>query len=129
MCLFERKSIKTKKEIIDETAAAFTLSTRSVGRNYQCEYCCTDGRKCAVGRYMYTINTPGFFVGAVSLLRSASSQNAVLEEVLLPEYKGHELAFWQSVQRLHDNVYNWDADGLSPTGVEHRDALLVRWAE
>jgi hypothetical protein len=51
---------------------------------------------------------------------------ATLDELLLPEYRGHPWTFWKALQRLHDHAGNWDKDGLTAQGEKQAAAIARR---
>lgn len=112
---------KTRKEIIDETAAEYTLVSRAVaGNNESCMYITPDGRKCAVGRCM--IAPSDVWTCTVHGIPN-------LDGHLLEEYRGHPIEFWEQLQALHDGEKNWDAEGLSVHGQTYVETLHKKWDE
>ena len=114
--------MKTKREILDETCAAYTRYTRCV--NYNTSTCAyfRDGLMCAVGRCMvdpYSVQRdhPG---EPVWLIRDLDSK-------LKPEYRGHEVEFWKRLQVLHDTGVYWDESGLTAAGVAERSLIEEAW--
>lgn len=110
--------MKTKFEIILETAAFYNSTNRAMMQNMDCDkprcvYLTRDGKKCAVGR----CTRDGAEI-RISFLNVADwiDDGGSLENQLLPEYRGHDVAFWLGVQRLHDEAENWTETGLSCEG-------------
>jgi hypothetical protein len=128
---------KTKKEIILETAAFYgeDPSRRAVitqdGRA-KCRYLTEDGRKCAVGKCLIEgekILSVGI-VGAISaeLVDIAVSEIENLEDVLMPEYRGHDTYFWSGLQEFHDSDFHFTDTGLSEHGQRYLNLLLEQYA-
>ena len=118
----------TKLEIIDATASHFRLGNRATNEYGSCRYCTKDNKKCAVGRYMGPENIPDMYSGGVSNLAS-ELQDLCLEDVLIPEARGHNWSFWKDLQNLHDQNVNWLEDGLSPVGKRELTRMKYNWAE
>lgn len=111
---------KTKKEIILETANAYTSKTRAM-KNGSCAY--KSGKnKCAIGRCLLTKS---------KLFKSYNINLPVssfyIEPELKPEYRGHSSLFWEDLQYLHDHSSNWDEHGLTAKGKKKVKALLKIW--
>ncbi len=109
--------MKTKHQIIDETAAYYSEDTkRRAVSNYACYYFQeSTGNMCAVGR---CVNNPrylsldgGYFAD--------TSINLSDEEIFKPEYRGHSSEFWSDLQGLHDENSHWDENGLTQEGEEY----------
>lgn len=128
---------KTKKEIILETAAFYgeDPSRRAVikedGRA-KCRYLTEDGRKCAVGKCLIEgekILSVGI-VGAMSaeLVDGQVHDIANLEDILMPEYRGHDTDFWARLQEFHDCDVHFTDTGLSEDGEHKLEFLLEQYA-
>lgn len=122
----------TKLQIINDTIAHFNPGNRAIDIHGSCYYCAFDGKKCAVGRYMGPENLPGVFTGGLS----AFSRNVpgglecvYIEDVLIPEARGHNSSFWKDLQNLHDQNINWLEDGLSSVGKRELTRMKYNWAE
>ncbi len=100
----------TMLQILDETAVAYTSKTRSIDQHDSCRYF-TNGRRCAVGRCLEDPERFSSTCGTVTYFTD-------LELCLKPEYRGHTLSFWRTLQSLHDNEDYWDENGLSEDGKE-----------
>lgn len=120
--------MKTKLEIIEETAAFYNSENRAYDeQDATCYYQTADGKQCAVGRCMmepskYAWNTSQGGAGAESLLETNG------DDILKPEYRGHDTGFWQDVQRLHDYIDNWDKNGLTEDGKKHKESLIRKYS-
>lgn len=89
-----------------------------------CWYYTEDGRMCAVGRCLLDPEKLIGFEGDAVALRGelvataakADSDSTESQCFLRPQYRGHSLAFWNRLQRLHDADPNWDQNGLTEIG-------------
>lgn len=108
---------RTKLEIIDETVNFYSADPkgrRAVSADGTCEYASLDGKQCAVGRCMGT-GADFNYLGTVSTYAKEKGVG-VFQSHLRPEYRGHSLLFWVSLQRLHDYNENWCHSGLTDIG-------------
>ena len=131
---------KTKKEIILETAAFYgeDPSRRAVIKQEglaKCRYLTEDGRKCAVGRCliegekMLYVDTVGAQEGmSAELVDMAVGMIQNLEDVLMPEYRGHYRYFWSGLQEFHDCDEHFTDTGLSELGERKLEFLLEQYA-
>lgn len=132
----------TKLQIINDTIAHFNPGNRAIDIHGTCRYCASDGKKCAVGRYMGPENLPGVFTGClkqegkIQYYPRTFSRNVpgglqcvCIEDVLIPEARGHNWSFWKDLQNLHDQNVNWLEDGLSPVGKRELTRMKYNWAE
>ena len=132
---------KTKKEIILETAEFYGSdpSRRAVvqqdGRA-KCRYLTEDGRKCAVGRCL--IEGGKIFHGdSVDAQEAMSAELANmpvnditnLQDVLMPEYRGHDIYFWERLQGFHDCDNHFTDTGLSEDGQWNLEFLLKQYPD
>ena len=131
--------MKSKKEIIEETAAYYNRGNRSVQKEcntnqpFNCLYIGPDGKRCAFSRCC--LNSPAIlnllkdFEGSPSrrIIDYAQKENF---EVLKEEYRGHETEFWNELQAFHDGADYWDENGLTEkfTSIPplRTDAPLIR---
>ena len=88
----------------------------------ECVYTDSDGRHCAVGRYMRPeFQTTGFYANSG---QSVHSLAADVDSYLVDNVLGLPVDFWQSLQELHDNDSNWNYDtGLSVHGKHMYNSL------
>jgi len=125
--------MKTMLQIIDETAKAYTSSTRAtIEATSGCEYQNAKGYCCAVGRCMKDpLSVENSFVGdedsSVAALDTSSTSG--LDSFLKPEYQGHSVSFWVDIQGLHDNDTNWGKNGLSDQGKSIIQRIKDKWGE
>ena len=111
---------KTKKEIILETAKAYTSETRAM-KNGSCAY--KSGKnKCAIGRCLLT-KSKLFKSNNINLPVSLFN----IEPELKREYRGHSSIFWEDLQHLHDHRSHWNEHGLTAKGKKKVASLLTNW--
>lgn len=132
---------KTKKEIILETAEFYDSdpSRRAVvnqdGRS-KCRYLTEDGRKCAVGRCLIE-GEKILYVGIFDAQEAMSAELADtpvnditnLQDVLMPEYRGHDIYFWERLQEFHDCDNHFTDTGLSEDGQHQLEFLLKQYPD
>jgi hypothetical protein len=124
--------MKTKTEILNETAAFYNLNNRSTKKRIKdgssfCMYNNSDGKHCAFARCCQP--------DKISLLREENTVDQLIDDcyitdvdsVLRPEYHGHSVDFWRSVQGLHDRKEYWNELGLSQRGKEQLNFLVEYW--
>ncbi len=110
--------MKTRKEILLETAGAYTSETRSVAENRAdgCKYLGPDGRRCAFSRCCKDDEETAKILKDCEGMPASGLFYAHGDKLLKPEYQGNSIEFWSHVQSLHDCSYNWDENGLSEMG-------------
>lgn len=89
----------TWRDIVLETVRFYHRNPDQVGWNPALESCCylsPDGRKCAVGRCLLNPELPE---PSQPVYRFGD-----LDSHLKPQYRGHELREWRSLQDLHDTL-------------------------
>ncbi len=126
--------MKTKVQIINETASFYNTSNRGVGvivnveglRETMCLYKTDSGNMCAVGRCLLPDSKAFNKLGGVM---TVFEDEAEMDSQLQPEYRGHSKRFWTSLQCFHDDDCNWNEDGLTSLGIEELNYLLVRYAK
>lgn len=124
--------MKTKEEIVRETASFYNFKNRSTTENGTCIYNGPNGTHCAVGRCLtdsakekigpYIHGVPNHLghnhnkimctVGGLEYALKVDN----LDDALLEEYRGHDVGFWSKLQNLHDNSFFWDEEGISEAG-------------
>lgn len=132
--------MKTKLEIIEETAAFYNANNRAM-ENGHCMYVDPNGNKCALGRCMIeekaveansykAMSGPMNAIALVNAYMEAhkipaeTSEDSVLDSLLLEEYRGHSVYFWRNLQNLHDNADYWNDQGLTPKGLKAKQDLI-----
>lgn len=109
----------TAVEIIEETVNYYSedVNRRAVkkdelGDSY-CEYLSANGNMCAVGRCM---SDPSLFDNDERITNILNKYKE--EDILKPQYLGHEQEFWRGLQRLHDDLGKryWCERGLTRSG-------------
>jgi hypothetical protein len=116
--------MKTKTEIINETAAYYSedtsrraLTFNSSGIVTGCSYLTNDNKMCAVGR-CFTKE------GLEEFGSHAGYFNMPMISLFKEDYQIEDNFFWSDLQRLHDNSHNWNKDGLTEQGKEFVQYLL-----
>lgn len=117
--------MKTKIEIIQETAEFYGADpeARRATSFGSCYYHlkCSDGttRHCAVGRCAENPN---------EIPSGRISEHNISHIKWKPGYEGHELEFWQDLQRFHDTGHLWsNKKGLTSTGIRSYNSLLQKY--
>lgn len=130
--LFERTPRLTKVEIINETIEFYSADTtrRSVNPKSKlgCSYNYENGNHCAVGRVML----PKYQKRGTKLKGNTATVGTLLEElkikkidnILQPQYRGHDIRFWRKLQILHDRSHYWQENGLTDVGLDYANELL-----
>lgn len=115
---------KSLMEIFDETVEAYKggLETRGSSK-YGCKYLTPDGKMCAVGRCC--IGPKPGWIGSANSIRTKDA-TFDLEEVLKPEYRGHNVDFWLDLQGFHDNQHYFTKEGYSQTGLNEIEEFKKR---
>lgn len=131
--------MKTKVEIINETAANYTLNNRSISDGGRCLYQGPNGERCALARCMMepiTVKedlivhtTQDSKYGCMEVYGNHPFEDELvpLDTLLKEEYRGHIPEFWVDIQTLHDSSWNWTAEGLSDEGKETVQELLEKY--
>jgi len=122
--------MKTKTEIIEETAAFYNLGNRSAENSF-CQYISPMGKCCAFSRCCKDDKK------TFQSLRYADREIGSLSEgngdfmlpLLKEEYQGHDWRFWRDIQNFHDDEENWDEEGLSLDGRTQKKTLLEKYED
>lgn len=115
--------MKTKAEIVVETLKFYNTNNR--GFNYEHE-CCTyhdasTNNKCAVGRCILDNELEKVSAYEAQQIEDYHSspdfENLVIkfpnfDSLMCPEYRGHDIEFWSSLQLIHDSPSFWDENGF-----------------
>lgn len=117
----------TKLEIIEETVNFYSEdpSRRATDGRGGCLYYDSDtGKMCGLGRCMLedflienhvNLNQTGS-VSEGLLLELEDIHKMTLDDALKPEYRGHDLDFWDGIQTFHDMPDYWNEQGLTEKG-------------
>ena len=100
----------TKLEIINETVAYYETHPRAIkcdsdDTHSSCWYRNDKGEMCAIGRIMTGAALDKYAEDGNSI--STGFFNKSIDEILKPQYAGHQLLFWKQLQNLHDVETNW----------------------
>lgn len=105
-----------EKEILLETVSFFNLSNRGYDEEGDsCEYLSKSGLKCAVGRCMNEETLVRKDIKGLAV-NSLGDDDDNIDHIFQDRYKGCSPVFWDYLQALHDNHYNWTENGLSDMG-------------
>lgn len=129
---------KTKVEIINETVEFYKRNPRSLRTSRSsdgsrssanCVYRNSEGHKCAFSRCC----TPeGVDIlesncnGGAGVAAATHTLKMEVDDLLAPEYHGHQPEFWSDIQNLHDNANYWSAEGAFTYIGEKAVAELIR---
>jgi hypothetical protein len=132
--------VKTKPEIAEETVVHYKTNPRGFSAsNLNCVYYNpSNGAMCGVGRCC--IEPKQCWSGPPSDGISVNDDMRIvdkkvpLDELLKPEYRGHDPKFWDDIQMFHDINSNWklnDLGGhdLTSQGYERLEELLQTWKD
>jgi hypothetical protein len=118
---------KTKLEILKETYEYYSDPNKRGHNGERCCYLTSDGKMCAVGRCLINPkklqDLSGNTIGSL-----IAGYNINLNLRLKPEYRGHSLEFWNSLQKWHDNSSNFDTDNITENGELAYQDLVKRYS-
>ena len=123
----------TKEEIIKETVNEYQDASKRAKDGNICKYEAENGNKCAVGRCMIPgslIKRSDLEIEGVAMISDFVGPVGPkwnLEEILKPEYRGHEWAFWRDLQILHDEGIFYTDGKMNDRGQEFAARLIERW--
>ena len=120
--------MKSKAEIVVETLRHYNLKNRGYNSEFDnCTYLDkSTGNKCAVGRCILDseiekvseyeqnvykenrINKTSISPTVTNLVENFAD----LDSLLKPEYRGHDIDFWENLQYIHDRSLFWNEDGF-----------------
>jgi hypothetical protein len=118
--------MKTQSEIVDETIAFYQVNPRSLNpdkNEYEarCLYNGPNGTVCAFSRCVIPEKRKELpeGEGCWAILHKSG------DEILIPEYRGHEISFWEAIQSLHDDNEYWKANTLTQMGKERIERIKI----
>lgn len=118
----------TQLEIIDETVAFYSADPGRRGmKDNLCAYQVIENgveKKCGVGRCMTDEAIKEF-----GNSRDTVDEIFDLENMLAPQYQGHDNDFWKEIQVFHDSPPNWNETGLTPIGKRQVELLKASVTE
>lgn len=120
--------MKTKLEIIEETAAFYSEDTsrRALHPNILlreelvCAYLTDNAKMCAVGR---CCENPGDIPNG-----NIDDEYVASSVKFKTEYQGHGFDFWRELQVFHDKSIHWNETGLSKQGQDFLQKLKTFYA-
>lgn len=121
----------TKLEIINMVANHYNSYNRGMG-HHGCNYRTDDGKMCAVGMCMNdeAMDEYGDYVGSISEISGKIiNRGGYLDSIFKEEYRGHDVDFWDDLQRLHDHSSFWSDEGLSEAGEKEVEALIKEYID
>jgi hypothetical protein len=119
--------MKTKEQIMEETFEFYSDSkNRAVRPHGGCWYLDVEtGNKCAVGRCL----DPNAEIEKLD----QGIQNCwlTISKLLLPEYQGHNMDFWECLQYWHDSQRNFDKnkETISCFGFDAAKTIWKRYSK
>ena len=129
--------MKTKLKIVVETACYYNSGNRGYnGSSGSCTYLNDEGNMCAVGRCMNEGSLQEVSLRERERKNKRASDGLSLavdglaklyngiDILLKPEYRGHDLEFWENMQCLHDNSRAWWDGGLTGHGLKQVEVLF-----
>lgn len=115
--------MKSQTEIVIETLKFYNASNR--GYNKDGDHCTyhdeATGNKCAVGRCIDDSKIESVSNCEKEYIKNTGGSPNVenldrlfkgIDNLLKPEYHGHHIGFWESLQYIHDCTHFWDEDGF-----------------
>jgi hypothetical protein len=116
-------TVKTKTQVIEETAAFYNSNNRSVNETGRCLYNGLDGKQCAFAR---VCTNPSDFMEGSSALNILTTDGFY---ILKPEYRIENTRFWNDIQTFHDEELKWTETGLSEIGQRRKQRLLENYKD
>lgn len=116
--------MKTKLEIIEETANYYNINNRGINGNW-CVYKSDTGNMCAVGRCLKENIVLDAGYNENSDARELFKHHSY--DILKDEYKIKDSDFWLDLQRFHDHNLNWDEKGLTDIGKLKYKELKIKY--
>lgn len=110
-----------KIEIINDTRAFYSVDSikrRAIDEMGVSSYR-NGSKKCAVGRYVE--NGSGFQFNSQCSVKYFTD----LDRYLKPEFRNHEIEFWNRLQKFHDTDEYWWEYGITLEGEKYLNSLKV----
>lgn len=120
-------SQKSMADIIKEFVDIYVAdpSKRGLDSRHMCVYLNPmNGNQCMVGRCLVD---PKGVPNSNQLCDWSEIDQALFDDLLKPEYRGHDFEFWIDMQDLHDLPTNWKPTGLSAVGEEQLRIFRDTW--
>lgn len=118
--------MKTKVEIIEETANFYNINNRAFDEDFG--YCMynipKNGKQCALGRCLVDSQDFNKQFGSASLVSIIERRKISLDNYLKEEYRGHSISFWSDLQLFHDSKSHWNETGLTLKGLKFKQVLI-----
>jgi hypothetical protein len=126
--------MKSKLEIIEETIKYYSKRKRTYDVDGESCVYYYRGAKCAVGRCMINPKEAEktYGGGTITWLINGMVRNNLaitVDDLLLEQYRGHEIEFWEELQSLHDYSTHWDNKKLSEEGLEYVENLKLKYVD
>lgn len=128
----------TKHEILKETVEYYKNNSRGLlldeeAGTWDCVYLGKDNSMCAVGRcledkILEDLPTRQDSITA-SELATFYEDASSLDDLLKPQYRGHDIDFWGYLQMFHDDPSNWDGKTLTDKGKEEYAILFNKFED
>lgn len=112
----------TQKQFLIDTLNYYTCDvTRRAYNELEkfCEYKTSDGRKCAIGRFIPDDKYDKSIEG-----NSIDSKNINIKNILPIEIQNLGTDFLLRVQQLHDSQLNWDENRLTLCGISRIKTII-----
>jgi len=128
----------TKREILKETVEYYKTNSRGLlldeeTDTWECVYLGENNSMCAVGRCLQDKILENLPTRQESITASELSNYyddaSSLDDLLKPEYRGHDLAFWRYLQMFHDELSNWGGKTLTDKGKEEYAILFNKFED
>lgn len=119
--------MKTKLQIIQETADYYSADPSRRAVDDGCCYYFLDNKKCAIGRLSNIARKLEDVSQAYYTIEDLLSEKFSDKQIFKKEYQGHEVKFWSDLQNFHDSEKFWTKTGLSSKGRRRLQALKKKY--
>ena len=111
--------VKSRLEIIEETAQYYNETNRAVDKIGNCVYydSITD-KMCAVGRCLKDPKNTLSIPDIIDVCAKSLFKNYMTFDDLKDEYRIEDTNFWSDLQAFHDYSWNWNENGLTEQGIK-----------